>query len=157
MRDLSHVCQLHHSARQRRILTPLSKAKDRTHNLMVPSRICFHCATMGTPWFPFFNGHTHKGSSQAREWIWAAAVTYVTVAGMLDPLSHCARQDRTCTSAGTQAASVRFWTHCATAGTPHGLCVNPQIWFSRETTQRQGHVDLTQGKGLTLINSLRSS
>ena len=37
--DLSCICQLHHSSRQHRILNPLSKAKDRTRNLMVPSRI----------------------------------------------------------------------------------------------------------------------
>ena len=35
----SHVCNLHHSSRQRRILNPLSKGRDRTCNLMVPSRI----------------------------------------------------------------------------------------------------------------------
>ena len=37
--DLSHVCDLHHSSRQRRNLDPLSKAEDRACNLMVPSRI----------------------------------------------------------------------------------------------------------------------
>ena len=37
--DPSHVCNLHHSSRQRRILNPLSKARDWTRNLMVPSRI----------------------------------------------------------------------------------------------------------------------
>ena len=30
------------------ILNPLRKARDRTCILMVPSQICFHCATMGT-------------------------------------------------------------------------------------------------------------
>ena len=34
---------------QCQILNPLSKARDQTHNFMVPSRICLHCATMGTP------------------------------------------------------------------------------------------------------------
>ena len=33
-RDLSHVCDLHHSSQQRRILNPLSEARDRTRNLM---------------------------------------------------------------------------------------------------------------------------
>ena len=28
--DLSHVCDLHHSSRQHRILNPLSKARDQT-------------------------------------------------------------------------------------------------------------------------------
>ena len=39
----------HITATQRRILNPLSKARDRTCNLMVPSTICFCCTTMGTP------------------------------------------------------------------------------------------------------------
>ena len=49
-RDPSHVCNVHHhSSWQRRILNALSKTRDRTHDLMVPSRIGFCCATMGTP------------------------------------------------------------------------------------------------------------
>ena len=36
--DLSRVCNLHRSSRQRRILNPRSKARDRTR--MVPSRMC---------------------------------------------------------------------------------------------------------------------
>ena len=47
--DLSHVCDLHHSSRQHRILNPLSKARDWTFVLMDTSQICFHRATMGTP------------------------------------------------------------------------------------------------------------
>jgi len=39
MPDLSHICDLHHSSRQRQILNPLSKARDRTRNLIVPSQI----------------------------------------------------------------------------------------------------------------------
>ena len=38
--DPSHVCDLHHSSQQRQILNPLSEARDRIHNLMVPGRIC---------------------------------------------------------------------------------------------------------------------
>ena len=56
MRDPSRICHLHHSSRQHWILNPLSKARDRTHNLMVPhqicfrcSQICFRCTMMGTP------------------------------------------------------------------------------------------------------------
>ena len=49
MLDPCHVCNLHHSSQQRQILNPLSEARDGTHNLMVTSQICFHCATMGTP------------------------------------------------------------------------------------------------------------
>jgi len=38
--DLSHIYDLHHSSQQRWILNPLSKARDRTCNVMVASRIC---------------------------------------------------------------------------------------------------------------------
>ena len=40
--DLSRVCDLHHSARQRRILNQLSETRDQICILMVPNnRICF--------------------------------------------------------------------------------------------------------------------
>ena len=48
-RDLSHVCNLHHSSRQCQILNPLSEARDQTCNLMVPNLIHFCSATTGTP------------------------------------------------------------------------------------------------------------
>ena len=38
-RDPSHVCDLHHSSRQRWILNPLREARDRTCSLMIPSQI----------------------------------------------------------------------------------------------------------------------
>ena len=47
--DLSRVCNLHHSSRQHRILNPLSKARDGTHNLVFPSWICFCCSHMLNP------------------------------------------------------------------------------------------------------------
>ena len=47
--DLGCICDLHHSSWQRRILNLLSKARDQTHNLMVPSQIHFHCTMTGTP------------------------------------------------------------------------------------------------------------
>ena len=47
--DLSLICHLHLSSWQCQILDPLSKTRDRTHNLMVPSRIHFHCTTTETP------------------------------------------------------------------------------------------------------------
>ena len=40
--DLSHVCNLHHSSRQRQILNPLSEARDRTSILMVTRWVHFH-------------------------------------------------------------------------------------------------------------------
>ena len=47
--DLSHIFDLHHSSQQRQILNPLTEARDRTCNLMDPSRVCFCGATTGTP------------------------------------------------------------------------------------------------------------
>ena len=47
--DLSRICNLQHSSWQRQILNPLSEAKDRTQNLLVPSRTRFCCTMMGTP------------------------------------------------------------------------------------------------------------
>ena len=48
IRDPSHVCDLHHSSRQRRIPIPLSGARYQTYILMDTSWICFPCATMGS-------------------------------------------------------------------------------------------------------------
>ena len=53
MVDLTHICDLYHSSWQNQILNPLSEARDQTRNLMVLSRIHFHCATMGTPCWCF--------------------------------------------------------------------------------------------------------
>ena len=44
----SCICDLHHSSQKHRILNPLSKARDWTPNLMVPSQIHFCCTTTGT-------------------------------------------------------------------------------------------------------------
>ena len=47
--DRSHISNLHHNSRQRLILNPLSKARDRTHILMDPSCVHYHGPTVGTP------------------------------------------------------------------------------------------------------------
>ena len=52
--DLSHVCDLHHSSCQCRILHPLSEARNQAWNLRVPSQIHFCCSTIWTPSFFFF-------------------------------------------------------------------------------------------------------
>ena len=39
-RDQSHICDLHHSSQQRRILNPLSEARDQIHILIDPSQVC---------------------------------------------------------------------------------------------------------------------
>ena len=59
-KDLSQVCDLHHSSRQQRILNPLSEARDGTLNLMVPSRISCCCATSGTPEMDIFKCQLEK-------------------------------------------------------------------------------------------------
>ena len=48
--DLSRVCDLHHSSWQPWIFNPnpLSETRDRTRNLMVPSRIHFSCTVRGS-------------------------------------------------------------------------------------------------------------
>ena len=48
------VCNLHHSSQQRQTVYPLSKARDWTCNLMVPSWICLLCAMTGPPRFDNF-------------------------------------------------------------------------------------------------------
>ena len=63
--DLSHVCDLPHSSWQCRIPNPLSKAKDQTCNLMLPSRIHFGCATMGTQRTDRFNRYIQKIPSKS--------------------------------------------------------------------------------------------
>ena len=49
MPDPSCVCYLPHSSWQCQILNPLSKARDQTHNLVLPSQIRYCCASTGTP------------------------------------------------------------------------------------------------------------
>ena len=41
MPDLGRICNLYRSSRQHQILNPLREARDQTHNLVVPSWICF--------------------------------------------------------------------------------------------------------------------
>ena len=48
--DLSHILDLYHSSRQCQIPDPLSEARDGTHFLMDTGRVCFPCATVGTPY-----------------------------------------------------------------------------------------------------------
>ena len=52
--DLSRIFYLHHNSRQGQILNPPSEARDQTHLLMDASRICFCCATTGTPQIRYY-------------------------------------------------------------------------------------------------------
>ena len=47
--DPSCIYDLYRSSQPCQIPNPLSKARDQTHNLMVPGQIHFCCAMMGTP------------------------------------------------------------------------------------------------------------
>ena len=49
MADPSRLCKLYHSSQQCWIINPMSEARDRTQNLMIPSQIHFWYAMMGTP------------------------------------------------------------------------------------------------------------
>ena len=54
--DPSHVCDLHHSSRQRQILNLLSKARNWNFILLDTSQICFCWAMTGTPRGAFWSG-----------------------------------------------------------------------------------------------------
>ena len=56
--DPSHVCNLHHSSQQRRIRNPLSKGRDRTRNLVVPSQIHQPLSHDGNSPAAFLDGYT---------------------------------------------------------------------------------------------------
>ena len=51
MQNSNHVCDLHYSSKQRRILNPLSEASDGTSILMDINWFCYCRATTGTPKF----------------------------------------------------------------------------------------------------------
>ena len=51
---LSRVCYLHQSSEKRGVLNPVSEARDGTCNFVVPRRIRFCCARMGTPCGSFY-------------------------------------------------------------------------------------------------------
>ena len=65
--DLRHVLILHHSSWLCQNPNPLSRARDQTHNILVPSRIRFHCATMGTPFLFFFACYCYQ-SHKNNQW-----------------------------------------------------------------------------------------
>ena len=110
--DLSRNCNLHHSSQQRCILKPLSEARDRTRNLMVPSQIRFCCARTGTPESGVFNDfllscstqedlvflctHTNTKSGvykQIRRWIMQLALLKLSY-----PKQHISSLERNCST-----------------------------------------------------------
>ena len=55
MQDPSHVCDLHYSSWQCRILNPMCGARDRTNILKDPSQVRLCCITIGIPLPPFWS------------------------------------------------------------------------------------------------------
>ena len=93
-REPRRICDLPHSSRQRRILTPLSQAGDQTHNLMVPRRIQFRFPTKGTS-RPCFLIYLHCGQqlpkeSTSQEWtlVWLLS-TLNSMAPVLEICPRC--------------------------------------------------------------------
>ena len=89
MSDLSRDCDLHHSSRQHQILNPLSEARDRTCNLMVPNQIHFRCAMTGTTSSSsFFNDHTGARGRMITQGLGVESelqlLTYTTATAMPD-------------------------------------------------------------------------
>ena len=66
--DLSCICNLHHSLRQRWILNPVSEARDWTYILVDTSWVCYYWPTVRTPLFIalFIESRLRK---DARKWI----------------------------------------------------------------------------------------
>ena len=79
MPEPSRVYHVHHSSWQRQILNSLSEARDRTHSLMLPSRIGFYCPMTGTPqiWNSDVStmysdlGYQFKTLQKDSQWKWA--------------------------------------------------------------------------------------
>ena len=89
MRDLSRIYDLLHSTRQRRILDPLNKARDRSHILRDTSQVRFHCAT-GTPLSSF-----ESASVEHQPYAWSERGTKdVVVSSALTELT-CQRRRQT--------------------------------------------------------------
>ena len=79
MWDLSRICDLHHSSRQRWIPNPLSKTRDRTLDLMVPSWIHFHCAMTRTPKInSLFWIFVYVRKGYMRQWMWSYSGNRIT-------------------------------------------------------------------------------
>ena len=96
MQDPSCICDLHHCSQRCQILIPLSKAWDRTHNLMVPSWICFHC-TMGE----IARASPLKVPVRIQEWLEAGHIVSVPLLFALVPnMFHF------------QVHQGRFFTYC---------------------------------------------
>ena len=83
---------------------------------------------------------TAYGSSWARDWFQARAVTYTAAAATLDPFNLlCQAGDWTHTSAITSSAVVRFLTPCTMAGIPQISLVSRLSHVGDSDTARIPH------------------
>ena len=114
MQDPSCVCNLQHSSRQHQILNPLSEARDRAHKLMVPSRMCFHCATTGTPAAIFYHNPQHLWEVGGCSTLKQVRASYHFTQGWWAPPTQ-------------QASSGTVFSVCAQAGGPLHLCQSSSI------------------------------
>ena len=64
--DPSQVCDLHYSSQQCQILSPLSKAGDRTRIFADIRWVCYHWATTGTPHLCFLKKKKKKGLNNSK-------------------------------------------------------------------------------------------
>ena len=122
--DLSHTCSLYCSWGNAGSFNPLCQAGDWIWILVIHRQCLSYCATVGTPLalrFLFaFHGCTHSiwkflGQELNRNCICRLCCSCGN-AGSFNPL--CWAGDWTHLSAATLAATVRFFTHCTTVGTP---------------------------------------
>ena len=70
------------------------------------------------------------GSSQVRDWVWVAAVTYMPQLQqrqILNPL--CWAGDWTCTSAVSWAIVIRFLAYCVTVWTPLYIFLKSKLYL----------------------------
>ena len=103
--DLSHVCNLHHSSWQRRMLNLLSGPKDRAHILMVsaePQLLHDFQLFVFSSFFVFLQPHLwhmevprlvvelklQPTPQPEQHWIQATSVTYATAFGNTSSLTH---------------------------------------------------------------------
>ena len=84
--DPGCVCDPHHSSRQRQILNPLSRARDRTHFLMDTNRVCYCWATTGTSYGqPFLmSSQLMTVTSDVDLVLWILEITLSLIEPLLD-------------------------------------------------------------------------
>ena len=106
MRDLSRICDLHHSSQKCQITNPLREARDQTCILVDTNWICFCWAPMGTPTVIFsFCPHMVEGRELSAVCLSVCLSFFLFFA----PLVACGSSragDQTCATTATWATTV---------------------------------------------------